>query len=297
MSVFDPQTDTPDVLRHRPRLLGLGYRMLGDLHEAEDVVQEAYLRWYQEDRADVATPEAWLLTVATRLAVDRLRRASAARESYIGPWLPEPVATTPAPDRDAERASDLSVALLLMLERLAPEERAAFLLRDVFDTGYGEIAGILSRSEASVRQMVHRARERVRGGPPRFAAPADADERLLHRFLDALARDDREAVLALLAPDVTVTSDGGGKAYAARKVVVGADHVSRLLLGIERKYGALVVHRVTHLNGQPALLSTAAEMFDFTTVLETDGERIHAIYRVLNPDKLRRLGDGPVAME
>jgi RNA polymerase sigma-70 factor, ECF subfamily len=296
MSVFDPQTDTPDVLRHRPRLLGLGYRMLGDLQEAEDLVQEAYLRWYQGDRADVATPEAWLLTVTARLAVDRLRRASVARESYIGPWLPEPVATTPAPDRAAERASDLSVALLLMLERLAPEERAAFLLRDVFDTGYGEIAGILSRSEAAVRQMVHRARERVRGGPPRFTAPADAGERLLHRFLDALAADDREAVLALLAPEVTVTSDGGGKVTAARNVVVGPDHVSRLMLGLERKYGAGLVHRSIHLHGQPALLSVGAGL-RFTTVLETDGERVHALYIVLNPDKLRRLDDGPVAIE
>jgi RNA polymerase sigma-70 factor (ECF subfamily) len=271
--------------------------MLGDLQEAEDLVQEAYLRWYQEDRAEVRAPEAWLLTVVTRLAVDRLRRAATARESYIGPWLPEPVATTPAPDREAERASDLSIALLLMLERLAPEERAAFLLRDVFDTGYGEIAGILSRSEASVRQMVHRARERVRGGPPRFAAPPDAGERLLHRFLDALARDDREAVLALLAPGVTFTSDGGGKAYAARNVVVGADRVLRMLLGIERKYGAVMVHRLAHLHGQPALVSVAAGQLHFTTVLETDGKRIHAIYRVLNPDKLRRVDDGPVALE
>ncbi len=297
MSVLDPSAAGPDVLRHRPRLLGLGYRMLGDLHEAEDLVQEAYLRWYQDDRAEVRAPEAWLLTVVTRLAVDRLRRAATARESYVGPWLPEPVATTPSPDRDAERASDLSVALLLMLERLAPEERAAFLLRDVFDTAYGEIATILARSEAGVRQMVHRARERVRGGPPRFAIPADAGERLLHRFLDALARDDREAVLALLAPGVTMTSDGGGKAWAARNVIVGADHVSRLLLGLERKYGAVVVHRFTHLHGQPALVSAAAGLLHFTTVLETDGERIHAIYRVLNPDKLRRLGGGPVAIE
>jgi RNA polymerase sigma-70 factor (ECF subfamily) len=297
MSVLDPSTDAPDVMRHRPRLLGLGYRMLGDLQEAEDLVQEAFLRWYQADRATVQTPEAWLLTVVTRLAVDRLRAAAAARATYVGPWLPEPVATTPAPDRDAERASDLSVALLLMLERLAPEERAAFLLRDVFDTGYGEIASILSRSEAGVRQMVHRARERVRGGPPRFALPADAGERLLQRFLAALAADDREAVLALLAPGVTLTSDGGGMSGAARNVIVGADRVARLLLGLEHKYGAQVVHRITHLNGAPALFSVAYQTRGFTTVVETDGERIHALYRVLNPDKLRRLASGPAAIE
>ncbi|HYH80683.1 MAG TPA: RNA polymerase sigma factor SigJ [Longimicrobium sp.] len=296
MSVLDPSAE-PDVLRHRPRLLGLGYRMLGDLQEAEDLVQEAYLRWYQEDRGEVRAPEAWLLTVVTRLAVDRLRRVTTARESYIGPWLPEPVATTPAPDREAERASDLSVALLLMLERLSPEERAAFLLRDVFDTGYGEIAGILSRSEASVRQMVHRARERVRGGPPRFVPPADVGERLLRRFLDALARDDREAVLALLAPGVTLASDGGGVVTAARNVVVGADHVMRLLLGLEKKYGLLAAQRMAHLHGQPALIAEAGGEIHYTTVLETDGERIHAIYIVLNPHKLRRVNDGPAALE
>jgi RNA polymerase sigma-70 factor (ECF subfamily) len=288
MSVIDTAAGQ-DVLRHRPRLLGLGYRMLGDLHEAEDLVQEAYLRWYQEDRGDVQAPEAWLLTVVTRLAVDRLRRLSTARAEYAGPWLPEPVATSPSPDRDAERASDLSVALLLMLERLAPEERAAFLLREVFDEGYGEIARILSRSEAAVRQMVHRARDRVREGRPRFEAPEEARRRILQRFLDALAADDAEGVLALLAPGVTLASDGGGKARAARNVLVGADRVARMLLGVERKYGALLEHREAHLNGQPALVSFMGDRLGFTTVLETDGERIYAVYRVLNPDKLHHV--------
>lgn len=296
MSVVDPSAAAPDVLRHRPRLLGLGYRMLGDLHEAEDVVQEAYLRWFQGDREAVETPEAWLLTVVSRLSVDRLRKAQTARAAYVGPWVPEPVATGAA-DLAAERASDLSVALLMMLERLAPEERAAFLLRDVFDTAYGEIAAILQRSEAAVRQMVHRARERVRGGQPRFAVSSEAHGRLLRRFLDALAADDQEAVLALLAPEVTFTSDGGGKVWAARRIIAGGERVARMLVALERKYRERVQPRIVHLNGREAVGTWTDEHLYFTTVIETDGERITAFYRVLNPDKLQRVDAGPVALE
>lgn len=298
MTVLDPSSAAPDVLRHRPRLLGLGYRMLGDLHEAEDLVQEAYLRWFQGDHDEVQSPEAWLLTVVSRLAVDRLRRAKTARAAYIGQWLPEPVATTEPTDRGVERRQDLSMAMLMMLERLAPEERAAFVLREVFDTGYGEIAGILQRSEAAVRQMVHRARERVRAGQPRFAAPADARGELLRRFLDALAADDQEAVLALLAPDVTFTSDSGGKiAGAGRNVIIGADRVVRLLVGLEQKYGTLFENHITRLNGEPAVVSFYQDAVGFTTAIETDGDRITAFYRVLNPDKLGWVTGEPVEME
>jgi len=297
MSVVDPSASAaPDVMRHRPRLLGLGYRMLGDLHEAEDVVQEAYLRWFQAERDDVLTPEAWLLTVVSRLSVDRLRKARTARASYIGPWLPEPVATGEPADRGVERASDLSMALLMMLERLAPEERAAFLLRDVFDTGYGEIARIVQRSEAAVRQMVHRARERVRGGPARFAAPAEARAELLNRFMAALAADDAQAVLALLAPEVSLISDGGGKAWAARRIIVGAAKVARVMLKLEAKGAGIVTTRMVRLNGEPALAAFVYDALYHTTAIETDGERITAFYRVLNPDKLPSLTE-PVAIE
>jgi len=299
MSVVDPSASTeaaPDVLRHRPRLLGLGYRMLGDLHEAEDVVQEAYLRWFQAERDQVQAPEAWLLTVVSRLSVDRLRKAQTARAAYIGPWLPEPVATSEAADRGAERASDLSMALLMMLERLAPEERAAFLLRDVFDTGYGQIAIILRRSEPAVRQMVHRARERVRGGQARFAAPPDAHGELLSRFRAALEADDQEAVLALLAPDVALTSDGGGKVWAARRVIVGADKVARVMLKLHQKFASVITHRLVHVNGEPAVGAFAGGQLVHTTAIATDGERITGFYRVLNPDKLQRLANGVVEM-
>ncbi|HEX8693999.1 MAG TPA: RNA polymerase sigma factor SigJ [Longimicrobium sp.] len=292
----DPSGISAEVLSHRPRLLGLAYRMLGDAQEAEDIVQEAYLRWLRIDPATVQSPEAWLVTVVSRLALDRLRRSATERAAYAGPWLPAPVAT-PSPDAGAERASDLSIALLMLLERLAPEERAAFLLRDVFDTGYAEIAHALGRSEAAVRQMVHRARERVRAGRPRFAPPPEARERLLHRFLQALADDDRDGVLALLAPDVTFTTDGGGKVPAARNVVSGADRVCRFVLGLERKYGGRTGHRVAPVNGHPALLTFWEGRLLAVTELAMDGERIVAFYRVMNPDKLRHAADSAPEIE
>ena len=175
--------------RLRPRLFGIAYRMLGSVEDAEDVVQEAYLRWEGTDPDAIRSAEAWLVTVTTRLAINRLRRAATEREHYAGHWLPEPIATAPEPaDRRAETRSDLSLAFLVLLERLSPEERAAFLLRDVFDTGYAEIARVLERTEAACRQLVHRARARVRTERARFRVPVETHERLLERFLAALGR-------------------------------------------------------------------------------------------------------------
>jgi RNA polymerase sigma-70 factor, ECF subfamily len=278
-----------DVLRHRPRLLGLAYRMLGDVNDAEDVVQEAYLRWYQGDHSDVRSIEAWLVTVVTRAAIDRLRLAATERATYIGPWLPEPIATDPAADRGAELASDLSIALLVLLERLAPEERAAFLLREVFGADYAEIARILERRPDAVRQMVRRARERVHAERRRTAAPPELHEQLLERFRTALAADDAPALLALLAPEVTMTSDGGGRAAAARRVLVGADEVARVLLAIARKFGHRTAERMTRLNGQPAIVSYADGQLVTAMVFDVDEGRITAIYVVRNPDKLRHV--------
>jgi RNA polymerase sigma-70 factor (ECF subfamily) len=282
-----------DVERHRRRLFGIAYRMLGDAHEAEDLVQEGYLRWHRtpsEERASVASPEGWLVTVVSRLAIDRLRRAEVERLTYVGSWLPEPVRTeAPEPDRAVELASDLSVALLVLLERLAPEERAAVLLREAFDAGYPEIARILGRNEPAVRQMVHRAQQRVHAGRARFAAPPGAQARLLGRFLDALAADDTEAMLALFAEDATFTSDGGGKVSAARNVLVGPERITRFVLGLEHKWGAHTRHEPATLNGMPALLTYAQGRVLGVTSFATDGTRITAIYRVLNPDKLRRV--------
>lgn len=295
-----------DVLRHRPRLRGLAYRMLADLDEADDVVQEAYLRWHQADRRDVRSPEGWLVTVVSRLSVDRLRRMATERAAYVGPWLPEPIATEvpgvpnapPAPDQGAELASDLSVALLVLLERLAPEERAAFLLREVFGTDYAEIARILERRPDAVRQMVHRARARVHAGRPRRPAPTEVHARLFERFVETLAADDAPGLLALLTPEVTCTSDGGGRAAAARNVLVGPDRVARFLLGLSRKYLGRVTARFTQLNGQPALLLYEEGRLATATMLDLDeaGERIRAVYVVRNPDKLRRAAGSVAAV-
>ena len=291
-----------DATRHRPRLLGLAYRMLGNLDDAEDVVQEAYLRWSREPRDDVRSAEAWLVTVVSRLGVDRLRRAATERSVYTGPWLPEPIATEeapsaePPPDRAVEVASDLSIALLVLLERLAPEERAAFLLREVFGTEYVEIARILERKPDAVRQMVHRARRRVHDGRPRVVPPPDVHQQLLERFVAALAADDAEAVLALLSPDVTLVTDGGGRVLAARNRLAGPDRVARFLLGVQRKFGRERTTRFGRLNGLPALLVFERGRLREAMTIEAEGERIRAFYSVLNPDKLRRAGGGGIAI-
>jgi RNA polymerase sigma-70 factor (ECF subfamily) len=293
----DAISDDRGVIAHRPRLLGLAYRMLGDVDEAEDVVQEAYLRWHVTDRQTVRSPEAWLVTVVTRLSVDRLRRLQTERATYPGPWLPEPIATEPvfapasppAPDRAAELASDLSVALLVLLERLAPEERAAFLLREVFDTDYAEIARILERSADAVRQLVHRARVRVRADRTRVVAAPGEHERLLDRFMDALTADDSSALLALLAPDVVLASDGGGRARAARRVLHGPDRVARFLLGVSRKFGRGFTRRLTQLNGRPAVLVFGDGELKSATIADIEGDRIRAVHVVRNPEKLRRV--------
>ena len=200
----------------------------------------------------------------------------------------------PEPDRHAEMVSDLSMAFLVMLERLGLEERAAFLLREVFDADYAEIARTLDKSEAACRQLVHRARTRVRDTKARFNVPAETKERLLERFLEALGADDQQTLLTLVASDATWTGDGGGKVPAGRRVVLGADRIVRLWLGIERKWRAVVYHRIGWINGEPALVTYAGDRLVCTTSIETDGERLTAFYRVLNPDKLRHVG-GPVA--
>jgi RNA polymerase sigma-70 factor (ECF subfamily) len=284
-------SDSPDlatdVERYRPRLFGIAYRMLADVQDAEDIVQEAMLRWHETDRAAIRQPEAWLVSVVTRLAIDRLRHAAVEREAYPGLWLPEPVADERfAADRNAELASDLSMAFLVLLERLAPEERAAFLLRDVFDSDYDEIARTLNKSPAAARQTVHRARERIRTDRARFDAANDAKERLFTRFLHALESDDRDGLLAVLAPDATWISDGGGKVTAARRVIRGSEPIARMLTKIEEKYHHPFTYRVGHMNGEPVLIMYK-DGFPFgVTYCDTDGERILALYRVLNPDKL-----------
>ena len=271
----------------RHRLFGLAYRMLGSRADAEDIVQEAYVRWHQA--ADtVRNPEAWLVTTATRLAIDRLRALKAEREAYTGPWLPEPlIGTEPPPDREAELASDLSVAFMVLLERLAPEERAAFLLHDVFDCGYGEIARLLGKSEAASRQIVHRARGRVRGDQSRFEVSEAARVRLLKTFVAAMEARDEQALLQLFAPDATWTADGGGKAAAGPHPIEGADAILKLLLGLQRRFSreGVTLHLGT-VNGETGLLVRLGGRVAAAISMVIDGDRIARAYAIVNPDKL-----------
>ena len=287
-----PPADSVQVFeQHRRRLWGIAYRMLGSRAEADDVVQESYLRWHRADREEIRTPEAWLVTAATRLSIDRLRELSVERSAYVGPWLPEPLVAESAPgaDQAAELASDLSVAFLAVLERLAPEERAAFLLHDVFDSDYGDIATILGKSEVACRQIVSRARTRVRDRRPRVQVSEAARTGLLDGLVRAVRTHDKEALLALLSAEATWTSDGGGKARAARKVVVGAERVARFGVGVFRRLADVAQFRAVDVNGESGLEVVVAGRVFIVMSIRTDGAKILDIYSILNPDKLSQV--------
>jgi RNA polymerase sigma-70 factor (ECF subfamily) len=271
----------------RGRLFGLAYRMLGSRAEAEDIVQETYVRWHQVPSGTIETAEAWLVTTATRLAIDRLRRLKTEREAYVGQWLPEPIVTAGPPDRNLDLAADLSMAFLTLLERLAPEERAAFLLHDVFDIGYSDIAPVIGKNESACRQMVHRARERVRGNRKRFDVTESAKAALLLQFMAALEARDEQALLALFAPEATWTADGGGKSPAAPLPVVGAARIAKLVLGLREKFWAVDrTLEIATINGETGLRIRDGDRLTATLSIATDGERIFAVYAVVNPEKL-----------
>ncbi len=275
----------------RRRLFGIAYRMIGTTADAEDIVQEAYLRWHQADAEEIRSAEAWLVSVVTRLSIDKLRKLSVEREKYIGPWLPEPViaSTSPTPEEQLENESNLSMAYMVLLERLTPVERAAFLLHDVFDCAYPLIANILRKSEAACRQIVHRARQRVRTEKSRFKANDAALRSLINQFLAAADAGDDVALLSLFANDATLTSDGGGVVPAARKVVYGRSRIARLYLQIAKKLGNRLRHEILTINGEPGLVMYVDGALFSTTSFETDGHSITALYTVLNPEKLSRL--------
>ena len=278
-------TDTFEALRGR--LFGLAYRMLGSRAEAEDIVQEGYIRWHQAERGAVENPEAWLVTTTSRLAIDRLRRLKTEREAYVGPWLPEPIVAAPPPDRNLDLAEDLSMAFLTLLERLSPDERAAFLLHEVFEVGYPEIASVLERSETACRQVVHRARERVRGDRKRFDATPEAKSILLEQFVQAMEARDHDAILSLFAPDATWTADGGGKTAAAPAPILGAERIAKLVIGLREKFwSANRTVEIAMVNGETGLCFRDGERLVATLSIASDGERIVAVYAVVNPDKL-----------
>jgi RNA polymerase sigma-70 factor (ECF subfamily) len=275
---------------NRRRLFGLAYRMLGSRAEAEDVVQDAFVRWHQSDRSAIRNAEAWLVTTATRLAIDRLRALKTEREAYVGPWLPEPMMRDhpPSPDHHVELAADLSMAFLVLLERLGPEERAAFLLHDVFDFGYAEIATVLDKSEDACRQIVSRARSRVRSERQRFQ-PKEAERlSLLQRFREALEARDEQTLLKLFAPDATWTADGGGKTAASPRPIEGAAKIVRLVLTLrERLQTGVTELDLVDVNGETGLRVRSHGQVIAVMSMLTDGEQIHAVYAVVNPDKLR----------
>ncbi len=275
---------------HRGRLLGLAYRMLGSRTDAEDVVQDAYLRF--AGAKGVRNEEAFLVTIVTRLCLDRLKSARAQREIYVGPWLPEPIvdAERLSPDAATELAEDLSFALMLALDRLSPLERAAFLLHDVFDTPFAEIAAMLGRTEASCRQLASRARRAVRDDRPPPAAAPDSHARLLQAFGEAVASGDVARLAELLRADAVAITDGGGRKTAARNPIIGADKVARFFIGLAAKNAGHDVRvEPAMINGAfGALLYLDGEL-DHTMSMAIAGEKIAAIYIVRNPDKLRHL--------
>ncbi|MEV7426460.1 RNA polymerase sigma factor SigJ [Streptomyces sp. NPDC091212] len=286
-------TDTADTdvfEAHRGLLTGVAYRMLGRVADAEDVVQEAWLRWSAHDTADVREPRAYLVRITTRLAIDRLRRASTQRETYVGPWLPEPVVTAygPAVPDTAERAvlaDSVSLAVLIVLESLSPLERAVFVLREAFGFPYAEIAVTLDRGEAAVRQLAGRARRHVEERRPRYDVDPAARRELTERFLAAAGGGDLEALLALLAPDVRLVGDSGGKAKAPLRIIEGADKVGRFLAAVAAD-AALYEFRVMEFNGAPAVLALNGGRPDLVLQLEVRDGRVESVHIVRNPDKL-----------
>lgn len=280
-----------DFERHRGRLTGLAYRMLGSRADAEDVVQDAFLRWSSAQGDAIENNEAYLMRVVTRLCLDRLKSARAKREVYVGPWLPEPVLDAEAlsAQTQAELADDLSFALLLALDRLSPAERAAFLLHDVFDAPFSEVAAALDKSEAACRQLAARARQAVRKARHDPAPHRDAHERLLAAFALAAASGDLTALKALLSEDVIAMTDGGGRKSAALNPIFGADKTARFIIGVARKSGGealMAGARVATINGAPGLLLFIDGALDQALTIAVEAGRIAALYIVRNPDKL-----------
>jgi RNA polymerase sigma-70 factor (ECF subfamily) len=275
--------------RQRPKLFGIAYRMLGSVMDAEDVVQDALVRWLQlPDVSSIESPDAYLATMVSRRGIDVLRSARVTREQYIGPWLPEPLVTDPAAD-PAEAgvlADSLSTAFLVLLETLSPTERAAFLLREVFGYDYPEVARIVGVGEANARKLVQRARERIEARRPRFEATPEQHARLLDEFMRATTRGDLDGLVGLLAADVTMYADGGGKVTAARNPIGGAERVARFLIGIAPNMlpGSM---RVLTLNGRAAVAAYDGERRLFVLTLDVADDRIRGVYVTANPDKLR----------
>jgi len=272
---------------NRPLLFSVAYRLTGSVADAEDVVQEAWLRWSRTDAEQVRAPKAYLVKTVTNLALNEMQSARARRETYVGPWLPEPLLTSPDAAEEVEMADSVSYAMLVVLETLSPLERAVFVLGDVFGFGHTEIAELIDREPAAVRQLAHRAREHVRARRPRYPADPATQADVVARFLDAATGGDMAAMMEILAPDVTMWSDSGGQVTAARRPVVGADNVVRWLFGVLSKPQAQGFQlEIATINGETALLGMVDGEVAGSVQFEVDGGRVTGLRLVLNPDKL-----------
>ncbi|CAM2847461.1 RNA polymerase sigma-70 factor [Prescottella defluvii] len=278
-------TDDPFVT-HRSLLFTVAYEMLGSAADAEDVVQETWLRWAEVDRADVHDPRAYLVRIVTRQALNRLRTVTRRREDYVGEWLPEPLLTTPDVADDVELAENVSIAMLTVLETLGPVERAVFVLHEVFETPYPEIAEVVGKTQAAVRQIEHRAREHVAARRPRMQVDRDQQQAAVDRFLTAVSTGDVQGLMEVLAPDVVVIADGGGIATAARRPILGARRVAAFLARAAKIPDFTTTP--TYYNGMPGLRIDVGGEATAVSIAVEDG-RITRVYAIRNPHKLERL--------
>jgi RNA polymerase sigma-70 factor (ECF subfamily) len=280
-----------DFERHRSLLFSIAYRMLGSVAEAEDVVQEAYLRWRVVSEEEVRSPRSYLSAVVTRLSINRLRSAQARREEYVGPWLPEPLLSDGAEEiaGPSELDESLSMAFLVLLESLNPVERAVFLLREVFDYDYEEISRIVGKSEANCRQIAHRARQSVAARRPRFERSPEQEERLTRQFVETCTSGDMEGLVSLLSEDVTLWSDGGGKVAAAPYPIHGPERVARFLVGVLRTVPRGFFARPIRVNGGPGVVGYVDGQPTGVVALEVADGRLRSVRIVVNPDKLRAI--------
>ncbi len=280
--------------QYRSLLFSIAYRMLGSVADAEDMLQETFIRWQQAPEQEIRSPRAFLITIISRLCINHLQSARAQREQYVGQWLPEPIVTAPGSDplENIRLDESLSMAFLLMLERLTPVERAVFVLREVFEYEYPELATVLGESEANCRQILHRARQHVTATRPRFKASQRQKSQLLEGFLQATKGGDLEGLVGLLASDVVLHSDGGGKAVGAPNLIRGAKNVARGALGtLQKLMPKNLVFRLAQVNGEPGIVSyLEGKPFSVLTLVAGD-RHIQAIYVVTNPDKLAHLPD------
>lgn len=284
-----------DFERHRPLLFSVAYRMLGSVADAEDLVQEAYLRWREASEGEVRSPKSYLSAMVTRLSIDRLRSAQARREEYIGPWLPEPLVADQAEENigPTELDDSVSMAFLVLLESLNPVERAVFLLREVFDYDYEEISRIVGKSEDNCRQIARRARQSLAARRPRFERSPEREERLTQQFVEACTSGDMEGLIGLLSDDVTLWSDGGGKVAAAPYPIHGPERVARFLLGVLRTVPSGFFAHPTWINGGPGIIGYVDGHPTSVAALDVADDRLWGIRIIVNPEKLQAVPPSP----